>query len=142
HLRCRSKLTRTEARYLPEPIQSSSLRVCIQEPEPLTCSAPPPPAAPPASSPAPTSSSSPAVKNLVAAHAASPPAPSCNAEKAALATAATHAAVSLIKVLAAAPTEVGIPLTVAGFVVDAAALGAATATLLNCQEAHAAKPPP
>jgi hypothetical protein len=82
------------------------------------------------------------VQHLVAAHDGSAPTHSCTAEKVALAAAATHAAVSLIKVLAAAPTEVGLPGALGAFVADAAALGAATATLLNCQEGNGAKPPP
>jgi hypothetical protein len=131
---------------LPEPISSTSPNVCIQEPEPLACSSPPSPA--PSTTPRPQaeprvdSASSPAVRHLVASHSGSAPAPHCTAEKVALAAAATHAAVSLIKVLAAAPTEVAVPLAVSGFIVDAAALGAATATLLNCEEEGASKPPP
>lgn len=131
---------------MPEPISSTSPNVCFQEPEPLVCSAPPPRAAssapsPPAA-PGADSASSPAVRHLVAAHGGAAAAPHCTAEKVALAAAATHAAVSLIKVLAAAPTEVAVPLAVSGFIVDAAALGAATATLLNCQDEDGSKPPP
>ncbi|HVY29114.1 MAG TPA: hypothetical protein VHB79_21295 [Polyangiaceae bacterium] len=118
----------------------------MHEPEPLVCAAPPAPAASATSirQPAPSADngSSPAVRHLVASHSGSTPAAACTAEKVALAAAATHAAVSLIKVLAAAPTEVAVPLAVSGFIVDAAALGAATATLLNCQDqAKKADPP-
>jgi hypothetical protein len=93
--------------------------------------------------PAPAARSSPAVQQLVAAHTGPTPAPapSCTAEKVALAAAATHTAVSLIKVLASAPTELALPITLSAFAVDAAALGAATATLLNCQEGRDSKLP-
>lgn len=127
---------------MPEPISSTSPNQCIQEPEPLACVAPNPPPAATAKPPPPASTSSPAVRQLVATHGETPQAPQCTNEKIALATAATHTAVSLIKVLAAAPTEVTLPVTLGAFVMDAAALGAATAALLNCREDHGSKPPP
>lgn len=54
--------------------------------------------------------------------------------------AATKTAISLVKVVVSAPTQVGMVYTVAGFVLDAAGLGAASAKFVNCEQARAAKP--
>jgi hypothetical protein len=75
---------------------------------------------------------------LVKGHPSSQPPASCTAERVALAAAAGHTALSLAKVVVSAPTEVGLAYTITGFVLDSAALGAASAEYLNCEDARKA----
>ena len=122
---------------MPEPISFTQPNSCqLDEPEPLSCIAP----AATAVAPLPAESA-PAVRQLVAAHPSSAPSKpvDCTAEGVMVATAATHSAVSLAKAIVSAPTEVGLALTLADFIVDAVALGAATAKLMNCEEQRASR---
>jgi hypothetical protein len=76
-----------------------------------------------------------AVGQLVKAHPSAGAAADCRAEGVALGTAGVKAAISLGAVLLSAPTEVGLPLTIGRFVVEAMLLGAAAASYENCKEA-------
>lgn len=83
--------------------------------------------------------SDPAVGQLVKAHPSSANAGDCRAEGVALGTAGVKAAISLGAVLLSAPTEVGLPLTIGRFVVEAMLLGAAAASYENCKDAATTK---
>lgn len=123
---------------MPEPIHYSQPNLCqLDEPEALSL----PPSA--AALPAPAVSVdppplAPAVQQLVAAHASTQP-DSCQAEGVGLALAASKTAISLVKVVTSAPSEVGLVYTVARFMLDAANLGAATAKFVDCEMGRGAK---
>jgi hypothetical protein len=126
---------------VPEPIQSLATNICqIDEPYDVPTAAPPPlpdTAAPPAGNAEPPPSGK-AVSHLVNAHAAAkPPATACHAEGIAVATAGFKATVSLAAVILTAPTEVGLPIAIGKFIVDAIELGGAAAKLENCKDAAA-----
>lgn len=129
---------------MPEPISRSQPNSCqVEDPEPLVCSAPATSLTRASAAAAPPQSE-PAVQQLVATHPSSVAAApaDCTGEGVAFATAVTRTAISLVKVIGSAPTEVGLAYTLTGFILDAAGLGAATAKLLDCEEARARKPPP
>lgn len=123
------------SRDLPEPICSSvAPQVCQpDEPEPLVCTAPPPGATSRASTSPPTP---PAVERLVKNHPSTQQQAACTGERLALAAAAAKTALSLAKVVASAPTEVGLAYTVTDFILESAALGATAAEYVNCKEAR------
>lgn len=124
---------------VPEAIQSLGTNICqLEDPEDANAASPSPPS--PALSPTlshtePVSDA--AVTQLVKAHPSAPAAKDCRAEGVALGTAGLKTAISLGAVLISAPTEVGLPLTIGRFVVEAMLLGAAAASYGNCKDAAA-----
>jgi hypothetical protein len=114
--------------------------MCLPE-EPDDVSSMSPPLTNPAGTPANTNAESTddAVKQLVKGHA-SGPANDCRAEAVALGAASIKTAVSLGAVLVSVPGELGLPLALGRFAVDALTLGVAAANYDNCKHDATAKP--
>ena len=129
---------------MPEPIQSGGTNSCelyasneVSAPPPAASTAPPQAGL---AEPAPTP---PAVQQLVRNHPSSgKPATECVAEGVTLAAAGAKLVMSLANVVAAAPTELGLPLAIGAFIADSVSVGIAAAKYENCKDEAANTTPP